>query len=388
LSDRSTGPYERGADWALQTSGDVPLSGINSYTRRAGLDADMDAGVVLMNFGEPSSAAREDVVPYLERIFFDNADLEDYETEAEARERARTLAERRAPGLIAEYEEIGGSPLDEQARAQRDALADELAARGYEVETYVGMQYTTPLIEDAAAAAAEDGLDRLIAVPVYPLSGPSTNIFAVDDLEAAVNEHGTGMTFNAVTGWHRHPTYIRLRYENLRDFVAAEGLDLGDPDTELVFSAHGTPLHYLEEGSRYDLYVEEFCDMITHLAGIEEYTLGFQNHANRDIPWTEPEIEEAIEDVEADRIVVEPMSFLHEQSETLSELDIELREEAEALGLEMHRVPVPHDDPRLPSVMADVVEPFLAEFDPGYYQLRQCQCRNSPGTWCLNAPLE
>ncbi|MFB6095622.1 MAG: ferrochelatase, partial [Halodesulfurarchaeum sp.] len=66
----------------------------------------MDTGVLLLNFGEPSEATREAVVPYLERIFFDNADLEDYGSEAEARERARSLAERRAPGLIEEYEEI------------------------------------------------------------------------------------------------------------------------------------------------------------------------------------------------------------------------------------------------------------------------------------------
>ncbi|MFB6094826.1 MAG: ferrochelatase, partial [Halodesulfurarchaeum sp.] len=83
-----------------------------------------------------------------------------------------------------------------------------------------------------------------------------------------------------------------------------------------------------------------------------------------------------------------PMSFLHEQSETLSELDIELREEAEALGLDFHRVPVPHDDPRLAGIIADLTEPFIAGFDPAYHQLRQCACREKAGTMCLNAPLD
>ncbi|MFW6384666.1 MAG: ferrochelatase [Halodesulfurarchaeum sp.] len=348
----------------------------------------MDAGIALLNFGEPGTTDRDAVVTYLERIFYDNANLEEYESDEQARERARTLAERRAPGLIEEYEAIGGSPLDEQAHAQADALEAELADRGYDPEICVGMQYTEPLIRDVADRAAEDGLSRLIAVPVYPLAGPSTNVFAVDDLEAAVETNGYDVTVNSITGWHRHPTYTRIRIENLRRFVAERGLDLDDPSTELVFSAHGTPLRYLEEGSRYDLYVDEYCETMAALLGIEEYTLGFQNHANRDIPWTEPEVEEAITDVDADRIVVEPMSFLHEQSETLSELDIELAEEAEDLGLDFHRVPVPHDDPRLSSVIADVVEPFLADFDPGYFQLRQCQCRDRPGTVCLNAPLE
>ena len=348
----------------------------------------MDTGVILLNFGEPAEPTREAVVPYLERIFFDNADLEEFESVDAARERARKLAERRAPGLIEEYEDIGGSPLDSQARAQADALEAELTARGYDVEIYVGMQYTEPLIEDAAAEAVADGIDRLVAVPVYPLSGPSTNIFAVDDLEAAVESEGDGTEVAAITGWHRHPTYTRLRAENLRQFLETNGLDVTDPETELVFSAHGTPTHYLEEGSRYDIYVEEYCETMASLLEVEEYTLGFQNHQNRDIPWTEPEIEEAIETVDAERVVVEPMSFLHEQSETLSELDIELAEEADELGLDFYRVPVPHDDERLPSVIGDLVEPFVADFDPGYYQLRQCQCRDKPGTVCLNAPVE
>ncbi|MFW6435424.1 MAG: ferrochelatase, partial [Halovenus sp.] len=152
-------------------------------------------------------------------------------------------------------------------------------------------------------------------------------------------------------------------------------------------SAHGTPQYYLNEGSRYDRYVEERCAGMAGMLGVESYTLGFQNHDNRsEVAWTEPDVEEAIEAVDAERVVVEPVSFMHEQSETLSELDIELREEAEDEGLDFYRVPVPHDDDRFPSVLADLAEPFLADFDPGYFQFRQCQCRDKPGTMCLNAP--
>ncbi|MGM0398488.1 MAG: ferrochelatase [Halobacteriota archaeon] len=347
----------------------------------------MNVGVVLLNFGEPATPDRAEVTTYLERIFFDNADLERYDTEAEARERARTLAERRAPALIEEYEAIGGSPLQAQAEAQAESLQAELEGRGYDATTYLGYQYTEPLIGDAVEAAFDDGVEHLIGFPVYPLSGPSTNVFAVDDLEAAVRGRDRDVKWNAVTGWHRHPTYPRMRAENVQSFVSQSGLDLDDPDTELLFSAHGTTLQYLEEGSRYDQYVDEYTETMAALLGVDDYTLGFQNHENRDIPWTEPEVEEAIATVDAERVVVEPASFLHEQSETLSELDEELAEEAEAAGLEFYRVPVPHDEPRLPGIMADLVEPFIADFDPRYYQLRQCQCRDEPGTYCLNADL-
>jgi len=346
----------------------------------------MTVGVVVLNFGEPSEPTRENVVAYLERIFLNNASLEEADTEEEARDRARQLAERRASGLIEEYEEIGGSPLNPQAEAQADALAAELGERGYDVETYVGMQFTEPFIHDAVEAAREDGVDRLVGLPVYPLCGASTTVAALEELTEEVDERGWDVDVAEITGWHRHPLYNEIRADNVRRFADAHGLDLTGDDTELLYSAHGTPRHYLDEGSRYDTYVEEFCEVIARKLGVDSYTLGYQNHENRDIPWTEPDVEDAIETVEADRVVVEPISFMHEQSETLSELDDELAEEADELGLDFYRVPVPHDDDRFSEVLGDVIEPFVGEFDPGYYQFRQCQCADSPNAMCLNAP--
>jgi len=347
----------------------------------------MTTGVVLLNFGEPAEPTRENVVDYLERIFFNNADLEDADTEAEDRRRSRQLAERRAPGLIEEYEEIGGgSPLNPQARGQAEALEEALRERGYDVRTYLGMQFTEPFIDDATERAMADGVDRLVGLPIYPLCGHSTTVAALEELGEAVEDLGWDVEYEEITGWHKHPLYNRLRADNVREYADSEGIDLTDPDTELFFSAHGTPTHYLEEGNRYDRYVAEWCAVMATMLGVEEYTLGFQNHENRDIPWTEPDIEDAIEDIDAERVVVEPISFMHEQSETLSELDDELREEAEGEGLEFYRVPVPHDDPRFATVLADLVEPFAGPFDPEYYQFRPCQCKDTPGTMCLNAP--
>ncbi|MFB6085456.1 MAG: ferrochelatase [Halodesulfurarchaeum sp.] len=348
----------------------------------------MECGVVLLNFGEPAEPSREAVIPFLERIFLDNASLERFDSEEAARKRASELAERRAGALIEEYETIGGSPLHEQAAAQAEMLEAELDDRGHAVDVELAMQYTEPLIPDVAREMAERDLDRVIVVPVYPLSGPSTNIAAVDTFERELETEKSAVERRAVTGWHRHPTYTRLRLDAVREFLVDHDLDLGDPDSELLFSAHGTPVSYLESGSRYDRYVEEYAETMAALLDIDGYTLGYQNHANRDIPWTQPDVEAALESVEAERVVVEPMSFLHEQSETLHELDVELRKEAEALGMDFFRIPVPHDDSRLGSVIADLVEPFLADFAPAYHQLRPCQCREAEGTYCLNAPIE
>lgn len=349
----------------------------------------METGIALLNFGEPSRPDRDLVVDYLTRIFYNNAALEHADTDEAAWERSEELARRRAPSLLAEYRAIDGSPLNEQATAQKQVLEAELADRDYNVGVFHGMQFMEPLIPDVAESLAEADVDSVVGLPMYPLCGESTNVAALDDLEAEIASiDGFDPDFTGITGWHRAPAYNRIRAETILDYLADNDLDPNNPDTAFVFSAHGTPTKYLDDGNRYRTYVEEHAETIARLTGIADYRLGFQNHANRDIPWTEPEIESVIDELagDADRVVVEPMSFIHEQSETLVELDIDLRDDAEEAGLEFDRVPVPHDDPRLGDLFADLLDPFLAGFDPSYYQFRQCQCRDQPGTFCLNAP--
>ncbi|HUG40746.1 MAG TPA: ferrochelatase [Longimicrobiales bacterium] len=348
----------------------------------------MRTGVVLLNFGEPERPVMEEVVPFLERIFLMNATLEPGQEEA-ARKRARELAGRRAPGLIEEYEAIGGSPLHAQARRQAEMLEEELRRRGHDVVVVVGMQFTEPGIPAAVAAAREAGVQALIGLPVYPLCGPSTNVAALADLRRAVDAAGWDVRVHEITGWHVHPEYTALRADGVRALCAAEGVDLADPGTRLVFSAHGTPLRYLREGSRYDLYVDDHCRRLAAALDLDEFVLGFQNHANRPgVEWTRPDIDQAIRGITAERIVVVPVSFMHEQSETLAELDHALKDEAESLGLAFHRVPIPFDDPRFAALLADLLEPFTNGKNPADIGYGQCRCRAVPGTVCLNHRLE
>ncbi|MDP2480862.1 MAG: ferrochelatase [Candidatus Palauibacterales bacterium] len=350
----------------------------------------MRIGVLMLNFGEPSKADEQEVLPYLERIFLANASLE--ADEREVRRRSRELAERRTPGLIAEYRAIGGSPLGAQAEAQAEALGEELRRRGHDAVALVGMQFTSPSIADAVQQAMAAGADRLVGLPVYPLCGRSTTIAALESLAAAAARLGWDGPRLEITGWHRHPDYLALRAEAIGRCARSAGIDLADPSVRLVFSAHGTPLRYLDDGTRYDLYVRDYCRAVARLAGAGDWRLGFQNHGNRSIPWTEPEIDQVVRGVEADAVVVDAPSFMHEQSETLSELDIELRGVAETAGLAFHRVPVPHGDPRFPSLLADLVEAVVADRElPEELEaprLRACRCRGADGARCLNADLE
>ena len=349
--------------------------------RTTGEDA-LKIAVLLINFGEPAEPVLEEVTPFLERIFLQNADLE---ADRSARSRAAQLAAARAPQLVEAYRAIGGSPLDRQARAQAEALGRELAARDVDAQVQAVFQFTPPYIGEGVARACEGRADVLVGLPVYPMCGHSTTVAALDSVRAALDDLEWDVPFLAVAGWHRHPDYLALRVDHIRAFATERGLDLRDPDTILYFSAHGTPVKYITEGNRYDRYVEEHCRQIAEALGVgDRFAVGFQNHTNRRIAWTWPDNEERIRTLVERRLVVDAVSFIHEQSETLDELDRELRAEIEAMGKEMYRVPVPHDDPRFAGVLAALVGQALGQSWVADFSLSSCRCRPKPGTWCTN----
>lgn len=342
----------------------------------------MKTAVIVLNFGEPENATLEEVVPFLEKIFMINAALEDASAHEKALARSQQLARERAPSLIEEYQKIGGSPLHAQARLEAEALQKELARRGHDIPVFIGMQFTSPSLADAVASARAAGVDRLIGLPAYPLCGRSTTVAALEDLANEVTKAEWDVELRELTGWHPHELYTQLRADAIRRVYDENGLNLQDPRTRLVFSAHGTPIKYLQEGSRYQEYVVDSCQRVAGVLGVTNYALGYQNHSNRPgVEWTQPAVEDVVKTIDADSIVVDAIAFLHEQSESLAELDHDLREDAEARGLKFYRVPIPFDDPRVAVVLADLVEPLVVDKQSF---LRPCRCREQPGVWCLN----
>jgi len=345
----------------------------------------MSTGIIVINFGEPAEPDLDQVVSFLERIFISSGLERSADPEA-YRAHARTLAERRAPGLLREYERIGGSPLNPQADGQAARLGEELRSRGHDAECYSAFQFMPPFVEDVVGRARSEGKERIVGLPVYPLCGHSTTVAALEQLRDAIDEEdGWDPDVVELGGWHMHPDFFDFHADHILGYANREAIDLSDPGTAFLFSIHGTPLAYLEGGNRYDRYVEEACEGIAARLGLRRYHMGYQNHTNRAIEWTQPDVEVVLKGLEAERVVVMPLAFMHEQSETLVELDHELREEAIDAGLEFHRVPVPHDSPRFISILADLVEAGIADDTEGArVSLRRCLCRRGGTARCTN----
>lgn len=344
----------------------------------------MSVAVMLLNFGEPEHPSLDEVTPFLERIFQANAPLEHASGEAARRARSRELAAARAPVLLETYRAIGGSPLNAQSREQAALLEVELRARGVDAVCRTAFQFTAPAPADVLGEMIGSA-EALVGLPIYPLCGPSTTVTALGSLEEAARAAGWDRGVLEIGGWHRHPDYSPLHADQIAASCTGQGIDVRDPRTALLFSIHGTPVKYLEAGSRYDRYVEEICEAIARGLGVARYHMGYQNHTNRPIEWTKPDSEEVVRELDADRVVVVAPSFMHEQSETLAELDHDLRRAVEERGMGFHRVPIPHAHPRFIAVLADLVEARLGREPAGCaLHLRRCVCRAGGAARCTN----
>ncbi|MFQ5690185.1 MAG: ferrochelatase [Gemmatimonadota bacterium] len=345
----------------------------------------MKATVILLAFGEPKDPTLEEVQAYLEGIFEANAALDGSSDPERRRGRSRQLAERRAPGLLRAYREIGGSPMMKQSEALARRLEAELHGRGLAIRVQLGTQFWEPSIGSALARARLYDPERLIALPLYPLCGPSTTIGALAALDAELKSSGWSIEPAAISGWYLHPAYVQLRADAIRNAAVEAGVRPGEGGCVLLFSAHGIPARYLEQGSRYVRYVEDCCRRVAAAVEVESYALGYQNHSNRGIPWTEPEVEQVVRELNAEHVLVDAISFMHEQSETLSELDHELRRVAESAGVTFHRVPIPHDDERFVELLADLVQTLAREPTASDPLLRRCSCCPDSAAWCVGA---
>lgn len=333
-------------------------------------------GVVLLAFGEPAGTDPVGVIDFLERIFLRNNELEPGSDVT----RARQLAEARAPGLREVYREIGGSPMNAHAHAHGQRLRAELNGRGHSAHVFVGTQFTTPTIADALVACRDSRVDRVVALPLYPICGPTTTLAALDSVYTELGSLGWIVDVIPIGGWHQHPRYVELRADDIRSLMHDRGIDPRGSGVCLYFSAHGTPISYLREGSRYQEYVEDSCRLIAQRVGVESYELGYQNHTNRAIRWTEPSNEALLPTIEGEDVVMVPVSFVHEQSETLDELDNELRKVVEHRGMRFHRVTTPHAHPDMARVLADIVLDAAENQDGGL--LDQCRCQSRDHGFC------
>ncbi|HSY38317.1 MAG TPA: ferrochelatase [Polyangia bacterium] len=289
-------------------------------------------GLIALNLGGPDSL--DDVRPFLQRLFNDPEVLQ-IRWSPLRRFVAWSIARSRAPFSREAYAQIGGrSPILAETTAQAQAVADLLDARGIASTPVVAMAAWHPLADEALATLAARGVERAIALPLYPQESRTTTDSSLAQIEAARRAH-PGLEIAAVRRYPDADGYLRAVVERIEDAVRTLPPEHA-ATAPVLFSAHGLPEDYIRKGDPYLDDIRITVEAVTRRMGLgARARLCFQSRVGRK-RWLGPATETLLDELGAAgrrAVVVVPIAFTGEHIETLQEIDILYRERAEKAGI-------------------------------------------------------
>ena len=310
--------------------------------------------VVLFNLGGPDSL--DAVEPFLCNLFRDPAIIR---APAPLRHLiARLIARRRGRQARDIYRTIGGSsPLLAETEAQAAALGRALDDLGeVEVEVAVAMRYWHPMSEAAVRPVAAFRPDRVVLLPLYPQFSTTTTASSLAAWRVAAQAVGIAAPTSAICCYPRAEGLVEAHALLIEPLLAVAG-EAGEP--RLLFSAHGLPKSVVARGDPYQWQVEQTARGIVARLGREglDWRVCYQSKVGP-MAWLGPSTVEELDRAGRDRVpvVVVPIAFVSDHSETLVELDVTYRDHARAAGVPAyHRVPALGTHPSFIAALADLV---------------------------------
>ena len=288
----------------------------------------MKNAIILFNLGGPDSP--DAVEPFLFNLFNDPAIIS--LPKILRYPLAKIISKRRAPIAKAIYAEMGGkSPILQETEAQAKAIEKSLENEVDEYRSFIIMRCWHPRASDVIKKVKEFNPDKIILLPLYPQYSNATSGSSIREWFDICKKENFTIETKTICCYPTEKDFI-LSYANLiKDKINIDNL----AETTLVFSAHGLPENKIKQGDPYQWQVERTVNELVSKLSIKNlnYILSYQSRVGP-LKWIGPSTETVIKE-EAQKnkiIVVVPVAFVSEHSETLVELDIEYKKLATENG--------------------------------------------------------
>jgi ferrochelatase len=324
-------------------------------------------GILICNLGTPTAPNAKALKPYLKQFLSDPRVVEIprilwWVILNAVILRIRPKRSARSYGKIWTEQ---GSPLMTHTQAQAEKLATALAAKYPEdlCCTYA-MRYGEPSISNAVQTLTEQGARKLMVIPLYPQYSAATNASTFDALAADFTKRRWLPDLRFVSHYHDYPPYI----DALAKSVEAHWRIHGRAE-KLLFSYHGTPQRYLDNGDPYHCECHKTSRLLAEKLGLEkqQYVTCFQSRFGRE-PWLQPYADQTLEELAAQGIrsvqVICP-GFSADCLETLEEIDQQNRELfLESGGERFEYIPALNSEPDHIAMLQQLVEDNLGGWLP------------------------
>jgi len=295
----------------------------------------MKKAVILFNLGGPDKL--ESVEPFLFNLFNDPAIISipsifRYPL-------AKLISKRRAPIAKNIYKKIGNkSPILELTLDQAKSLEKNLSGKG-EYKCFVVMRCWQPRASDVIDKVKEYNPEEIILLPLYPQYSASTSGSSINEWNDLCKKENYKVKTKTICCYPTENNFIKSHINLIKKTIKT----LENNNFKLLFSAHGLPESKIKKGDPYQWQVEETVKEIMSKLSSEniDYVISYQSRVGP-MKWIRPSTDAVIikHSKENKGIVIVPVAFISEHSETLVELDIEYKKLAEKNGCTFYkRVP-------------------------------------------------
>jgi ferrochelatase len=304
--------------------------------------SDFDA-VLLLSFGGPEGP--EQVMPFLENVT-----------------RGRGIPRERLAAVADHYLHFGGvSPINGINRELIAQLQGQI-----ELPVYFGNRNWEPYVEDTVAAMRDNGIRRAAVFTTSAWGGYSSCTQYVEDIaRARAATGGDAPELVKLRQYFDHPLLVEMFTEAIG--AAAQTVP---EDARLVFTAHSIP-----SGARSrcgpDLYSRQVgyaSRLVAAAAGYDDYDQVWQSRSGPpQVPWLEPDIADhlaTLAEAGTKSVIICPIGFVADHIEVVWDLDHELRQQAQELGIAFARAATPNADPRFARLAVDLIDELRSGRDP------------------------
>ena len=295
----------------------------------------MKKAVILFNLGGPDKL--ESVEPFLFNLFNDRAIINipsifRYPL-------AKFISKKRAPIAKNIYKEIGNkSPILELTQDQANSLENNLSKKG-NYKCFVVMRCWHPRASDVIKKVREYNPEEIILLPLYPQFSASTSGSSINEWNDLCKKENYQVKTKTICCYPTESNFIASHVSLIKKTLQ----NIENNNFKLIFSAHGLPESKIKNGDPYQWHIEETVKEIMSELKIEnlDHTISYQSRVGP-MKWIGPFTDDEIIKYSKEKkgIVIVPVAFVSEHSETLVELDIEYKKLAEKNGCSFYkRVP-------------------------------------------------
>jgi ferrochelatase len=290
----------------------------------------MKKAVIFLNMGAPRNL--DEVELFLKNMFNDK-NIITVKSDILRKFIAFMIVTSRKKEAKSNYEKLGGlSPLVKHTKEFEEKAKEVF--KEYEVATI--MRYTPPFAKEVLKELKEKAIEEITLIPLYPQYSTTTTKSSFEDFDDALKEVDFSPKVKRIERFYKEDFYLKLIKKQI-----LKSLDRKDArEFELIFSAHSLPQKIVNSGDPYQKEVEEQVAILKEMLqsiGFKDIHLAYQSKLGP-VKWLEPSLEDKLHSLKSKSVLIYPISFILDNSETEFELSMEYKEVAKELGFKNYIV--------------------------------------------------